>query len=871
MSATAAILISGVIAGAASYLISQSREDHGSETPSASSTPDVARDVETPRSSSSGASQKSKLLVPVGFGAIFGLSLLAGSVFDSLDENRGFARFDEWVAEWGSANATSLSTSLLKIFTELGGTAVVVTATLLTGAYAWKRHANTQILWFLASVTIGQALINLGLKELINRERPDIDQLAYWAGSSFPSGHSAAAAATWAAVAFVLGLGRSTTTRAFLAGAGALIAGLVAATRALLGVHWLTDVLAGVALGWAWFAVCAVAFGGSTMRFGSLFTSTPGGLPVALPRLLRTPLTMGGVTRRLLARYVALVGLFTAAGYVVVNLMDSTVVADVDRRVSDWFVTVRTERGTMLTDWGSAFSDTVTIVIALVLVSGVLAIKFRRWLEPAFVVAAVALETSVFVSAAWLVGRDRPQVEQLDVSPPTASFPSGHTAAAVAFYGALVILVWLHNKSRAARYAAAGLGALIPLIVAISRLYRGMHYVTDVVAGTVLGLLSLYLTLTAFGAARTTSDESITGSPVDDGDAPFEREGVAGSPDSARSNARNTGYAMAADGSRPGTVDVERIAVVANPVSSEEEAASLRKGLSEAGVSPLFWFETTEDDPGTGQGAAAVSEGADLVLAVGGDGTVRAVLESLVDTGVPLGVIPSGTGNLLAGNLSVPHDVDDALAVALSGHNRTMDVGVVNDETFAIMAGIGFDARVMRDTDRAAKQKMGMLAYVVEGMRHLGDRPFGVSIEVDGASWYAGEAAMVLVGNMGSIKGAIEIFPDASVDDGRLNVMVVRADGAISWVRAAVDIALERADSGTTETRNSPTLVGSGREITVVTSAPIPYELDGEERPATTRFEFSNKPGALEVMVPETDYSSDADWAAGNFVAGHLS
>ncbi|MBT8199165.1 MAG: YegS/Rv2252/BmrU family lipid kinase, partial [Acidimicrobiia bacterium] len=265
--------------------------------------------------------------------------------------------------------------------------------------------------------------------------------------------------------------------------------------------------------------------------------------------------------------------------------------------------------------------------------------------------------------------------------------------------------------------------------------------------------------------------------------------------------------------------------------------------------------------------------GADLVLAMGGDGTVRAVLEGLLSTGVPLGVIPSGTGNLLAGNLSLPLAVEEALKVALSGHKRSLDVGVVNDEAFAIMAGIGFDARVMRDTDRESKQKLGMLAYVAEGMRHLGDRPFDVSVEVDGDSWYRGEAAMVLVGNMGSINNAIEIFPDACVDDGRLNVMVVRADGAAGWLRAGLDIVLRRGGDRRLhdEAKTSPTLVTSGREITVTTSAPIPYELDGEERAATTRFAFSIRPGALDVIVPQADNSSELGWVSATSVAGQLS
>ncbi len=208
------------------------------------------------------------LLLTAALTFVFVLSVFAGWVFDTLDEVRGFAAFDESVAEWGAANATTTSTFVLNLITGLGGTEVIIAVSIAVAAYAWWRYRNLNVAMFVVSVAISQAVVNNGLKWIIDRERPAISQLAGWAGSSFPSGHTAAAAATYAAVALVIGLGHSERVRAWLAAAAISIALAVGATRALLGVHWLTDVLAGLAVGWVCFIVCGVAFGSRLMQFG---------------------------------------------------------------------------------------------------------------------------------------------------------------------------------------------------------------------------------------------------------------------------------------------------------------------------------------------------------------------------------------------------------------------------------------------------------------------------------------------------------------------------------------------------------------------------------------------------------------------------
>ncbi len=208
------------------------------------------------------------LLLTIGLAVVFAAAVAVGLVFDMVDEQWGFARWDGAAAEFGAENATDTTSTILRAITDLGGTTGIIVVTLAAGAWGLWRWRTWNVPAFLVVVAAGQALLNNGLKLIVDRERPEIFQLAGHAGSSFPSGHSAAAAATWLAVALVLGRGRSRRTQAMLAGAAVLIAVAVAATRVLLGVHWLTDVIAGVLVGWGWFIVAAAVFGGRILRIG---------------------------------------------------------------------------------------------------------------------------------------------------------------------------------------------------------------------------------------------------------------------------------------------------------------------------------------------------------------------------------------------------------------------------------------------------------------------------------------------------------------------------------------------------------------------------------------------------------------------------
>jgi undecaprenyl-diphosphatase len=195
-------------------------------------------------------------------------AIAVGALLVMVQRDAGLARYDLGAANWGASHASPTSTDFLRTVSLLGGTACMIVVAVVAAIAESRRTRTRAVIGFLALVVGGQLVLMNLTKFIVDRPRPDIQQLTGFSGASFPSGHSTTAAATFAAIALLVGRGRPRWVKAALAASAAGIAAAVATSRVLLGVHWFTDVLAGLAMGWGWFALCSIAFGGRVLRFG---------------------------------------------------------------------------------------------------------------------------------------------------------------------------------------------------------------------------------------------------------------------------------------------------------------------------------------------------------------------------------------------------------------------------------------------------------------------------------------------------------------------------------------------------------------------------------------------------------------------------
>src|SRR4051794_22523023 len=270
----------------------------------------------------------------------------------------------------------------------------------------------------------------------------------------------------------------------------------------------------------------------------------------------------------------------------------------------------------------------------------------------------------------------------------------------------------------------------------------------------------------------------------------------------------------------------------------------LREVLADAGVTEPLWFEVNKSKQAPAKVRKALEKGADLLFVWGGDGMVQRCVDALVGSHATIAIVPAGTANLLASNLGVPKDVAGAVAVGLHGVHKKLDVGVVNGEHFAVMAGAGFDALMIRDADRRLKDSVGRLAYLVTGAKNLRAARTKIQIRVDGEQWFTGKASCVLIGNVGKILGGVTAFEDARADDGRLELGVVTAEGVWQWTRALARTAAGRAEK-------SPFVrTTSGCTFDIRLGHKVPYELDGGDRPPVKRLRVAVEPAAITVCVP---------------------
>jgi len=312
-------------------------------------------------------------------------------------------------------------------------------------------------------------------------------------------------------------------------------------------------------------------------------------------------------------------------------------------------------------------------------------------------------------------------------------------------------------------------------------------------------------------------------------------------------------------------------AVVYNPI--KVDLNKLREVViaqaSTAGWAESLWFETSPEDVGQEASRRAIEGGADLIIVAGGDGTVRAVAEAVRGTGTRLALLPSGTGNLLARNLNLTlDDITHSIQVAFSGVDRNIDLGVVDIQrhdgtesrhVFVVMAGMGLDAKMIENTDDDLKAKAGWAAYVKAIVLSLRDPDkLHVRLQLDGGAEKRTTVHTLILGNCGSLPGNILLLPDAKVDDGLFDLMLMRPSGVIGWASVWFKVAwinriLRRAtnDAAIGKLSSDDNLrYQTGTRLTARLSRPEEIELDGDGFGEATAFNAWMEPGALTVRVP---------------------
>ncbi|UYM07593.1 diacylglycerol kinase family protein [Solicola gregarius] len=499
-------------------------------------------------------------------------------------------------------------------------------------------------------------------------------------------------------------------------------------------------------------------------------------------------------------------------------------VVDLDEAVADWAYDLGSGHETWIDFWTVVQNVSRGVyVTGLLTVVAIVFLVRRQYRMVLWLLATGVLSWLAALFAKGLLERPRPSWAQPLIEIGGTSYPSGHALGAGVLTTTMILVTVVSTARGPIRYALIALWSAVGALICADRIFLDVHWLSDVVAGALLGsLFALVPWVLAMQAAV-------------DGILP-------------RITTTGTGS--------------KRVAVVFNPIKVGDNAVfrhQVREAAAVAGWRTPTFYETTIEDPGTSMAHRALEAGVDLVLVAGGDGTVRVVCTELARTGVAIGVIPLGTGNLLARNLGIPLHKGDAIEVAFNGQDRAVDVArfrsadasddedapeSFTDTSFMVMAGLGLDAAIMNGVADEMKAKMGWLAYVVSAFRQLRYPAVKVEISVDDGEFERYRARTVVVGNVGQLQGGIPLLPDATIDDGKIDVVVIAPPRAWSWVRLVVRVLTRRRRTDEKLDRLT------GRKVVVRAERPTPRQLDGDPIGEGTEFTAEVQPGVLLIRVP---------------------
>ncbi len=436
----------------------------------------------------------------------------------------------------------------------------------------------------------------------------------------------------------------------------------------------------------------------------------------------------------------------------------------------------------------------------------------------------LAVSLGLIVILAWgsaiglsiLIGRERP-AQALDLLTSTGyAYPASHMVAATAACIGVGATFNVTRQSVRARTVWLAASFVIVGAVGFDSWILGAHWISDIVGGALLGGLAACAGLLIAGIAVPVPHELVTE--------------MLTTPEPNR----------------------KRCAVIYNPAKVTDWVTFRRHvdyELASRGWDRALWLETTIDDPGRAMADRAVAEKVDLVIGAGGDGTVRVICDRLAGRGIPFGLIPAGTGNLLAKNIGIPLDEAAALNVAFDGVDKPIDLVKISvddgpTEHFAVMAGIGIDAVIMEGTNPDLKRAVGPAAYFVSAARHANHPALHATIRVDREPPLRRRAHVLVIGNVGFVSGNIALMPDARPDDATLDVLVASPRGPRDWARLITKVVARQNRDDDQLDR----LTGSRVRISV--DPPDSYQLDGDTIGICRAITAEVAPGALVLRVP---------------------
>lgn len=401
------------------------------------------------------------------------------------------------------------------------------------------------------------------------------------------------------------------------------------------------------------------------------------------------------------------------------------------------------------------------------------------------------------------------------------AYPSGHLTAIVCGTIAVGAAMAVTRQPVRKRFAWQVAAIAIVAAVALDRWVTSAHWVSDLVGGALFGGLVATVSLLLAGVHVPLPHDFVT--EIVRARAPLPDDHV-----------------------------TRRAAVIYNPAKVVDWVTFRRHveyELKTRGWERTLFLETTPEDSGFAMTAQAVREGVDLVLGAGGDGTIRVICSGLADTGIPFGLIPAGTGNLLAKNIGIPLDTTLALDVALDGEDKPIDlVGVTMDRhtrhTFAVMAGIGIDAAIMEGTNADLKKAVGSAAYFLSAAQQANHKALLTRIQVDDGETVERLAHVIVVGNVGFLQGNLALIPDARPDDGLLDVLIASPVTFRDWARVFTRVVTRHKRDDAQLDRFT------GRKVTITVDRRDAYQLDGDTAGECRTMTAEIRPGALVVRVP---------------------